>query len=824
VRVDTAAAYAVIPGGDPLMLAKLRVAEIRSGVVVRQRLLDRVQEGTRGPLTLIGAPAGSGKTVLASSWVSAGHAPGRVTWISLESADDQPGVFWTYVLEGLARSGVQLPPVTLPARAHTTGRSLLTRLSACLSDQAEPSVLVLDNVEVLGPGLIADVDFLLRHSTPQLRVVAISRTDPPLPLHRYRLAGWLTEIRLDELAFTVPETQAMLAEYGARLGLDGVELLVRRTEGWAAGLRLAAMSLPGWDHQESQEIVRRFDGGRHDVAEYFLAEVLDAQPAGVREFLLRTSVADRLPPELADELSGRSDSARLLHDLAQANVFVLPADDGAFRYHSLFRDLLRTQLARRPADEVVRLHRRAARWLAADGQVAAAAAHAGQAGEWAHAATLVVEGLAIGGVLTGTDQRLAEVFAAVSGEPDSPHGSVLLAALALATGDRDRSAAHLAQARQASACGRPQADNRAVRMTIAAVEVLSADVADAADAAAGFDEVVAEPGQPPPTDLVAAVRARAGASLMWAGELDEAEDTLLVAARSADAAGLGRLRARVLGQLALLNATQGRLRRADKFAFAASRVADRFGLSGAQRPAAIDAALAWIYLDRHDLPAARRHARTQPEQDDPVTATALSVLRDRMSHKRADAGSGRVPPAWLAAAGQPTEGSGALTAQVEAWLRRASRELDRGRNDLARQALGRALHLAAPESLRRPIVEAPPRLRRFLTQDQELLRRHRWLDGALAVVPTMRSTGETPPAALIEPLTDREHEVLCNMAALLSTDEIARTMFVSVNTVKTHIRGILRKLSANRRNDAIRRARELGLLGTTADGSPGAAP
>jgi LuxR family maltose regulon positive regulatory protein len=516
---------------------------------------------------------------------------------------------------------------------------------------------------------------------------------------------------------------------------------------------------------------------------------------------------------------------------------------------------------------VVRLHRRAAAWLAADGQVTAAAAHASAAGDWAHAATLVVEGLALGGVLTGTDPQLTEVFADIPDEADSPDAAVLLAALAVRAGDRDRSAAHLARARAALARGHPhtdttphtdtgprastwpqtdtraqtdtrphtdtaprvdagpragttpQADTRAVRMAIAAVTVLAADMDTAATTAAEFDQVTAEPGPPPPTDLLAAVRAAAGASLLWTGELDHAEDTLLVAARAADTAGLGRLRARVLGHLALLNATQGRLRRAGKFAFAATRVADRFELSGPDRPAAIDTALAWIYLDRHDLPAARRHARTQPDPDDPVTATALEVLHDRMSPTRADTTPGPVP-AWLTAAGPAREGRGALTAQVQAWLQRASRELDRGRNDLARQALGRALHLAAPESLRRPIVQAPSRLRRFLAQEQELLRQHRWLDGAVAAAPSARPTGETPPIALVEPLTDREHEVLRNMAALLSTDEIARTMFVSVNTVKTHIRGILRKLSANRRNDAIRRARELGLLGPTTDAPP----
>ncbi|MFC0431980.1 LuxR C-terminal-related transcriptional regulator [Kutzneria buriramensis] len=800
------------------MPAKLRVAEIRTRVVLRQRLLDRLYEGTRGPLTLVTASAGAGKTVLASSWVSAGRVPGRVAWISLECGDDQPGVFWTYVLEGLARSGVPLPALRPPARSDTTGRSLLTRLAAWLSDQDEPSVLVLDNVEVLGSSVLDGVDFLLRHASPQLRLVAIGRTAPPLPLHRYRLAGWLTEVQLDELAFTEDEAESMMAEHGARVGPEAVRILVRRTEGWAAGLRMAAMSLQDRDPHESEEIVRRFGGGRQDVAEYFLAEVFDAQPPGVREFLLRTSVADLLPTALADELSGRDDSARLLHDLVQANVFVLPADDGAVRYHSLYRDLLRAQLGRRPAEEVVRLHQTAARWLMADGQTAAAAIHAAAAGEWGHAATLAIDGLAVGGVLAGTDDDLTEALAGIPDEVGGPHGSVLRAALAVVAGDRGGAAPHLAQARRVIAGNPPTRENLAVRMVLAAVEVLSADVDRAAEAAVSFDALAAEAG-PPAEDLSALVHARAGASLMWAGELDKAEDTLLAAARSAEVAELGRLRAHVLGHLALLNATQGRLRRAGDHAGAAAEVADEVGLSGVRRPAAIDAALAWIHFNQHDLRTAQRHARARPEPDDPVTAAALAVLRDRVLHSRADRAADRAAPAWLVAAVRPTR-DGVVTVPVESWLRRASTELDRGRDDLARRALGHALHLAAPESLRRPIAEAPPRLRRFLSQDQELLHQHHWLGGAFAVVPTMRSDDDSRPAALVEPLTEREHEVLGNMAALLSTDEIAQAMFVSVNTVKTHIRSILRKLSVNRRNDAIRRARELGLLRTAADGAP----
>ncbi|QUQ66209.1 LuxR C-terminal-related transcriptional regulator [Kutzneria sp. CA-103260] len=816
---ETAAAYAVTPGGDPLMSAKLRVAEIRSRVVLRPRLLDRLQEATRGPLTLIGAPAGSGKTVLASSWLSAGRAPGRVTWLSLDAGDDQPGIFWTYALEGLTRSGVRLDGVDPPARADAVDRSLLTRLAAGLSEQAEPSVLVLDNVEVLGRGqVIADIDFLIRHASPQLRVVTISRTDPALPLHRYRLAGWLTEIRAGELAFTVDEARMLLAEHGARVAADTVELLAHRTEGWAAGLRLAALSLQDQDLRTAAEIARRFGGGRQDVAEYFLAEVLDHQPAGIREFLLRTSVVDRLPPQLADELSGRTDSARLLRDMVRANAFVLPTDEGGFRYHRLYRELLRTQLGSRPTEEIARLHRTAARWLAADGQIGPAAAQAAAAGEWTRAATLVVENLSVGGVLTGADEQLADVFADMPENVQGPHATVVLAALALADGDHERCARQLALARRAVDNARPPA-SRALRLAITALDAAGAGPDEAVAAAARFDEVAAEPGQPPPPDLLAVVGASSGAARLLVGGPDEAEDTLMAAARSADAAGLGRLRAKILGQLALLNAIRGRLRRAGKFAFAATRVADRCGQSGEDRPAAIDTALAWIHLDQYDLPAARRHTRTRADQDDPVTAAALSVLRDRLLRKRTDADAEAKWPPWLAAAGQDAEAGGVLAAQVESLLRKAARDLDHGRGDLTRQALSHALRLAAPESLRRPILDAPSRLRRFLLQDRELLERHRWLGGTLAVVPTMRPSGESRPAALVEPLTDREHEVLRNMAALLSTEEIARAMFVSVNTVKTHIRGILRKLSVNRRNDAIRRARELGLLAMAADES-----
>ena len=231
-----------IPTGDPLMVAKFRVATVRPRVVVRERLLDRMTEGVGGPLTLVSAPAGSGKTVLVSSWVSAGAAPGPVTWVSLDSGDEAPGVFWSYVLEGLSRSGVPVESVGMPVCAEAVDQSLLMRLAATIAEQPRPVVLVLDDAEVLtGTEVGNGLDFVIRNAAPQLRVVVITRVDPPMPLHRYRVDGSMTEIRLAELAFTLPEAKALLAEHGTRVSVGTLVALAERTKGWAAGRRPAGL-------------------------------------------------------------------------------------------------------------------------------------------------------------------------------------------------------------------------------------------------------------------------------------------------------------------------------------------------------------------------------------------------------------------------------------------------------------------------------------------------------------------------------------------------------------------------------------------------------
>ncbi|HEX9337454.1 MAG TPA: LuxR C-terminal-related transcriptional regulator, partial [Pseudonocardiaceae bacterium] len=296
------------------------------------------------------------------------------------------------------------------------------------------------------------------------------------------------------------------------------------------------------------------------------------------------------------------------------------------------------------------------------------------------------------------------------------------------------------------------------------------------------------------------------------------EDSLTEALRAAEAAGLHQMRIQILGEIALLNAIHGRLRRASRSANSASQLADQLGLADKDRPAVVDAAFAWIHTERWDVDAARRHLRSVNARDDPLAMAVLTAVRDRRGPGAGPLSASTSPdvprPPWLTYGGtgadltvaEPTMPT--LAGRVDSWLRTATEQLDLGRSELATKSLDRALTLAAPENLRRPIVQAPLRLRRLIRQNPELTRRHGWLGPVAAGIPN--DDRSTP--ALVEPLTNREREVLHHLAALLSTEEIAQAMFVSVNTVKTHIRGVLRKLSAARRNDAIRRAREIGLL------------
>ncbi len=350
-------------------------------------LLD---QGSALPLTLVSAPAGSGKTSLVAAWVARRSAEKAVGWITFEEGDDRPGTFWPLVADCLRRSGVDLPDDRGSRRTH---RGMLTRLSACLARLPAPFTLVLDGYEVADADLAADLEFVLGHSGSRLRLVVLTRVDPVLPLHLFRLADSMAELRMADLAFTTEEAAQLAARSGVSLSVPSVERLVARTRGWAAGLRFAAMVLA--TSEDADAGVDQLAGDTGNIAEYLMAEILQTQSPEVRDLLLRTSVVDVLQPGLTEALGGRS-AGRRLAALARANVLVeeVPAQPGWYRYHPFLRDLLRAELAYASPSRHRRLQRQAASWFARCGLVEEAVALAAESAAWSDAATYAVEGLA----------------------------------------------------------------------------------------------------------------------------------------------------------------------------------------------------------------------------------------------------------------------------------------------------------------------------------------------------------------------------------------------------------------------------------------------
>ena len=287
----------------------------------------------------------------------------------MDEYDTRPGVFWSYVVAALRKSGVAIPKtLSATARGRTAEHLFLLRLASALAAQNTPVRLVIDDFHLLTePRVLNGLDFLLKNAGPGLRLVVSSRADPPLPLHRYRLAGELAEIRAGDLAFSVAEAGQLLAQHGCTLSADSLECLTRQTEGWAAGLRLAAMSMAG--HPDPDRFVRELVTEESALTGYLVKEVLDTQPPEVRELLLSTSILEQVNAEVAGELAGNGQAGRILAALAHANAFVQPIGGGWYRYHTLFAQMLRLKLRLECPDRIASLHRQAARWYERNGQL-----------------------------------------------------------------------------------------------------------------------------------------------------------------------------------------------------------------------------------------------------------------------------------------------------------------------------------------------------------------------------------------------------------------------------------------------------------------------
>jgi LuxR family maltose regulon positive regulatory protein len=340
---------AATPEPDRLLATKLHVPRPRPGFLARPRLLGRLTEGTARELTLICAPAGFGKTSLLGDWAWRSQRP--AAWLSLDGGDSDPARFWRYVAAALDRTrpGIRQRVDALFQGAQPPPEAVLTVLVNELAAAPEEVVLVLDDYHLVAAAPIHDgLAVLLERLPPQLRLVLASRADPPLPLARLRAGGQLVELREDDLRFSSEEAAELLRmAVGVELPEAAVAALGDRTEGWAAGLQLAALSLRG--HADVGAFVHEFSGSHRFVLDYLTEEVLDRQPEPLRGFLLETSILERLSGPLCAAVTGRADSQQLLEQAERANLFLHPLDEvrGWWRYHQLFGDLLRARLQQR---------------------------------------------------------------------------------------------------------------------------------------------------------------------------------------------------------------------------------------------------------------------------------------------------------------------------------------------------------------------------------------------------------------------------------------------------------------------------------------------
>jgi LuxR family maltose regulon positive regulatory protein len=447
-------------------------ASAASRLIDRDNLLAALDRASAKKVTIVSAPAGSGKTSLLRAWASRPGQRSRLAVLQVRRDQHDAQDFWLALLGAIRHaSGVSGDAEPPAPTLDFNGRAMVDRVLADLAGHRDRLILVIDDVHELNSAdCLAQLTRLLTNLPPGVHAILATRRDLRLGLQRLRLAGELAEIRAADLRFSERETGELLAASGIALSEAGTALLYQRTEGWAAGLRLAALSLAG--HPDPERFVREFSGSDRTVAEYLLAEMLEHQPADVQDLLLRTCLLDQVNGELADLLADRLGSERILLDLEDANAFVISLDPERtwFRYHHLFADLLRLELRRTLPEHVPVLHRRAAGWFAQHGQVAEAIRHTQAAGDWQDAARLLADH-SFSLTLDGQAQTIQALLAAFPpGAASDPELALVRAGGDLIQGRLDEAAAHLAVAEAHAGTASPDRGRR-LRVAIAALNL-----------------------------------------------------------------------------------------------------------------------------------------------------------------------------------------------------------------------------------------------------------------------------------------------------------------------------------------------------------------
>jgi LuxR family maltose regulon positive regulatory protein len=850
---------------------------------VRPRLLELLDRGMERPLTLVSAPAGSGKTELLAQWIGAGRAPGPVAWVPLGRDDADPHRFWADVVASLGAARVELATLVPPPRGEL--RPFLTSVINTLAGVDEPLVLVLDDLHLVGAAsIVRDLEWMLENAPPNLRLVAATRSDPLFRLQRLRVAERMREIRAADLAFTREEASALLD--GLDLPGDDVDSLWRRTEGWAAGLKLARLSLDG--HADPHAFVAGFAGGDSAVSDYLISEVVARQPAETLLFLLRTSIAERVNGELAEALTAAAGGSHSLRELARQDAFVSGGGEegGWYRYHPLFADVLRAELHRRLPGEAPRLHRIAAAWHARSGTPLEAVRHAVEAGDWELAAEVVGEHW-LAFLVRGGGTVLYELVERIPAEALRSHAELALATagLLLEQGDHQEADELLVRAHELAE-DLPEQRRRRFAVTSSATTLyrarLRGDLQEAVSAGRvllreHWDREVA-------VEVRALTLANLGVAEFWDGDLGSAEEHLQRAAGLALECGNDFVLFLAESYAAAADARNGRLQEAGTRAHTAIQLAERRGWTRLAHAAMAYSTLATVRLWHGDVdaaePLAERAAETLESSTEPLLRPAVAQVRARLFALKGEPltaldllmaaqADGPLPPflrvstglleaeLWLGlgepararrrlaevdaedasdaaiglarielASGDPGAAIRAVAtflgderepvlpfARAEAWAIDAiARDAVRDEEGALR-ALERALDLAEPRGYAGILARYGAPLRSLLRRRVERGTGHRALAAQLLSTLHESSTGHrAAPATLLEPLSDRELAVLRFLPTMMSNAEIAGEMFVSVNTVKTHLKHVYRKLDVADRRDCVKRARELRLL------------
>ncbi len=921
----------------PILTTKLYFPPHRPEIVARPRLIERLNAGLHRKLTLISAPAGFGKTTLMSEWIAGCGRP--AAWLSLDEGDNDPARFLAYLVAALqtialdesgdtaAKIGERLVDSS-PSPQQALSEPILTALLNEIANIQPAFVLILDDFHVLDAqpvdgamSIDAAITFLLKHQPPQMHLVIATREDPNLPLARLRARNQLNELRSADLRFAPAEAAQFLNQtMDLQLSAEDINSLEMRTEGWIAGLQLAALSMRG--REDVHEFVTAFAGDHRYIVDYLVEEVLARQPLQVREFLLQTSILDRFCAPLCAAVTGQPDSATLLESLERGNLFVIPLDDRRnwFRYHHLFADVLRAHLIDELPDQIATLNRRAAAWHAQSGARPEAIRYALAAGDFEQAAALIelawsamdrsrqsaawldwahklpeamvrvrpvlsagfAWALLDRGQLEAAEIRLQDaerwldLAADQSPSPAASDAEMIVvdqeefqslsatiasarAYLALAHGDiagtlrharlalellpendylrRGTSASLLALASWASG------DLRTAEQSFAAA-MNSFELADNILFAITGSFVLADlrltlgklrqafttyeqalqlaqgRGQPV---LWGTADLHTGLSqLYWErNELKTAAEHLAISKTLGEKAALPRWRFRWSVAQARLKQAQGDL----DGALASLEEAERHYVRGPVpdvRPIAALKARVWIA--QGELAKAREWAAEQnltPDDDldylhefEHITLARLLIAQyqhDRNADEL-DQALGLLERLLTAA-----ETGNRMGSVIELLVLQAIAHAAVNNRPQALEALKRSLELAEPESYVRTFIgegNPMPGMLSAAAADESVRAYALWLLAACEAEPIKPSDQISPPApqSLIEPLSERELEVLSLVAEGLSNREISERLFLALSTVKGHNRLIYRKLQVQRRTEAVARARELGLL------------